>query len=350
MATKHSDHGRRTGGDVNRAGPVKGAVPCVGQAASPTSSGSKTQGEGARSGSGSPHTPSSVGAPTNPRSTAPAAQRATSSSSREPMSPTKSASSPGGKASPAPKATTAAKQPSQIISKQEAADIEMETYGQQENPKWSKWRRNRITDTIAHKVSHCQFVNGKSNEVPQSHLESIVGQKWGIDPVTLQQYVKRKSLEMEQEIEVRPCGLFIDPTKNWLAASPDGVVQYKLTKTKVGLVEVVRPYNHRNHTVTEACKDFCLENNGHLQLKKNHPYFTQMQCQMAVVGVLNADLVVCTDNDIAIVPVGFDADFWKETVKKLEDFYTRAVLPEIKRQNLALAQEEYPEKPTGAHT
>ncbi|XP_032887600.1 uncharacterized protein LOC116979827 [Amblyraja radiata] len=357
MAAKPSNHGMRTGGDVNRAGPVKGAVPRVGQAASPTSSGSKTRGVGARSGPSSPHTPTSVGAPTNPRSTAPAARRATSSSSREPMSSTKSAPSPVGKSSPAPRAvgkvTTAAKQPSRTISEQKAAEIERETCGQRENPEWFKWRSNRITASVAHKVSHSKFVNGKSNEVPQSYLKSIVGQgsnvltppmKWGIDnePVALQQYEKLKSKEMKREVEVRPCGLFIDPAKNWLAASPDGVVQDKKTKTTVGLVEVKCPYKHRNHTVTEACEDryFCLENKDHFQLKKNHPYFTQIQCQMAVAGVNKADLVVYTNRDTAIVPVEFDADFWQETVEKLENFYTRAVLPEIQRQNPAFAREE----------
>lgn len=272
------------------------------------------------------------------------------------MSSTKSAPSPGGKASPAPravgKATTAAKQPSRI-SEQKAAEIERETCGQRENPEWFKWRSNRITASVAHKVSHSKFVNGKSNEVPRSYLKSIVGQgsnvltpamRWGIDnePVALQQYEKRKSKEMKREVEVRPCGLFIDPAKNWLAASPDGVVQDKLTKTTVGLVEVKCPYKHRNHTVTEACEDryFCLENKDHFQLKKNHTYFTQIQCQMAVADIHKADLVVYTNRDIAIVPVEFDPDFWQETVEKLEDFYTRAVLPEIQQQNPAFAREE----------
>ncbi|XP_078266043.1 uncharacterized protein LOC144599179 [Rhinoraja longicauda] len=357
MAAKPSDRGRRTGGDVNRPRPMKGAVPGVGEAASPTASGTKTRGVGARSGPGSPHTPFNVGTPTNPRSTAPAARRATSSSSKEPMSPNKSAPSPGRKASPAPravgKATTAAIQPIRKINEQKAAEIERETQGQRENPEWFKWRSNRITASVAHKISHSKFVNGKSSEVPQSYLKSITGQgpnvlvpamKWGIDhePIALRQYEKLKPEVVKGEVEVRPCGLFIDPAKNWLAASPDAVVLDKLTRTKVSLVEVKCPYKHRNHTIAEACEDrnFCLENKDHLQLKKNHPYFTQIQCQMAVAGVTKADLVVHTNRDTEIIPVKFDTDFWQETVEKLEDFHIRAVLPEIQPLNPALAGEE----------
>lgn len=48
-----------------------------------------------------------------------------------------------------------------------------------------------------------------------------------------------------------------------------------------------------------------------------------------MTGLEQADLVVYTLKELAVVPVTFDPDMWKETVSKLELFYTSAVLPHL---------------------
>lgn len=65
-------------------------------------------------------------------------------------------------------------------------------------------------------------------------------------------------------------------------------------------------------------------------LKTSHSYYTQIQCQLAVTGLRRADLVVHTLRETAIVPVTLDPDMWRETVSKLELFYTDAVLPHLR--------------------
>ncbi|GCB70800.1 hypothetical protein scyTo_0001378 [Scyliorhinus torazame] len=169
--------------------------------------------------------------------------------------------------------------------------------------------------------------------------------KWGVEneSVAIKKYEKLKSEKTGRQISVQPCGLFVDPVKNWLAASPDGVVVDKATGDTVSLLEVKCPYKHRNHTISQACEDsnFCLENKrGEPQLKKGHSYFTQIQCQLAVLDLPKADLVVYTNREVAIIPVESDAKFWEKAVDKLEDFYTRAVMPELRERNPALASEE----------
>ncbi|KAG7242917.1 hypothetical protein INR49_017728 [Caranx melampygus] len=79
------------------------------------------------------------------------------------------------------------------------------------------------------------------------------------------------------------------------------------------------------------------------RLKSSHSYFTQIQCQLAVTGLQQADLVVYTLKETAIVPVTFDSDLWEETVSKLEVFYRDAVLPHLrakKQQETASARAE----------
>lgn len=223
-------------------------------------------------------------------------------------------------------------------------EIERQTRGQRENQEWYHWRQNRITASLAHQVSHSKFANQKTKDIPQSYLKAILGSapsvqtaamNWGIrnENKAVKAYERLASVSKGRDVQVETCGLFIHPTKNWLAASPDGLVKDRHTGETLNILEVKCPYKHREHTVREACKDrdFCLDLNGDsYTLKQQHTYYTQVQCQMAVTGISNADFVVYTNKETAVIPVEFDVEFWKDTELKLERFYTEAVLPNVK--------------------
>ncbi|XP_072557604.1 uncharacterized protein [Paramormyrops kingsleyae] len=225
--------------------------------------------------------------------------------------------------------------------------VEKLTRGQRENPKWFAWRQNRITASIAHRVSHSRFVSGSSQTPPASYLASIVGDgphvmtramAWGVnkESVAARRYQKLKSEELGRPVSIRDCGLFIHPQKSWLAASPDGIVEIPRSSERL-LLEIKCPFNHREKTVAQAChedRNFCLElvdRPGRYQLKRTHSYYTQVQCQMAVVGIHKADFVVYTQCETAIVPVTFDPQFWASVEDKLEMFYMRAVVPHVRQ-------------------
>lgn len=230
------------------------------------------------------------------------------------------------------------------LSKGDIDKIERQTRGQRENQEWYNWRQNRITASLAHQVSHSKFANQKTNDIPQSYLKSIMGSapnvqtaamNWGIrnENKAVKAYERLASVSKGTDVQVETCGLFIHPTKNWLAASPDGLVKDRRTGETQNILEVKCPYKHRERTVREACKDrdFCLDLNGDsYTLKRQHTYYTQVQCQMAVTGIHNADFVVHTNKETAVIPVEFDLEFWKDTEQKLERFYTEAVLPNVK--------------------
>lgn len=226
------------------------------------------------------------------------------------------------------------------------AEIERETRGQRTNPEWHKWRENRITASIAPKIANSKFVKGKSSEVPQSYLKAVLesgsgiqtsAMSWGIrnEKKAVEAYEALKSKTTHRPVRVDDCGLFIDKEKTWLAASPDGIVREADTGKELGVLEVKCPYKHRDKTVTEACRDktFCLEKEGDsYSLKKTHPYYTQVQCQLQVTGLEKADFVVHTNKETVIAPVNFDADFWEKTVPKLEKFYMDAVVPQLEEK------------------
>ncbi|XP_071422391.1 uncharacterized protein [Pithys albifrons albifrons] len=231
------------------------------------------------------------------------------------------------------------------VESQDIPRVEKETRGQWSNPKWYEWRENRITASVAPKIANSKFANGKTDEVPQSYLKAVVNpgpgvqtpaMSWGIrkEKVAVQAY-EQKLRAVGKAVRVEDCGLFIHPDKTWLAASPDGVIKEEGTGKDLGLLEVKCPYKHRNRTVREACKDkdFCLEVDGDsYALKKNHSYFTQVQCQLAAAGFQRADFVVHTNKETAVVPVEFDAEFWGQTVPKLEKFYSEAVVPHLEQK------------------
>ncbi|XP_064313513.1 uncharacterized protein LOC135314361 [Phalacrocorax carbo] len=224
--------------------------------------------------------------------------------------------------------------------------VEEETRGQWSNPKWYKWRENRITASVAPRIAKSKFANGKTDEVPQSYLKAVVSSgprvqtpamSWGVrnEKAAVQVYEQLKSQAVGKPVRVEDCGLFIHREKKWIAASPDGIIKEAATGKPLGLLEVKCPYKHRNRTVREACKDkdFCLEVDGDsYALKKDHAYFTQVQCQLAAAGFQRADFVVHTTKETAVVPVEFDDKFWGQTVPKLEKFYTEAVIPHLEKK------------------
>ncbi|XP_062408923.1 uncharacterized protein LOC134099908 [Sardina pilchardus] len=228
--------------------------------------------------------------------------------------------------------------------------VEVHTRGQSENPNWFSWRQNRITASTAHRISHSRFVSGQSRTPPESYVTAILGEgrnvrtramTWGIEreAQAAQIYQRLKSKVLGRAVKVQECGLFIDPQRAWLAASPDGIVEDKQTGERLLCLEVKCPYKHRENTVREACLQdsaFCLEladeEDQQYRLKTKHSYYTQVQCQMAVTGIHKADLVVFTLRETAVVPVTFDPEFWDDTVAKLEKFYREGVLPRLREK------------------
>lgn len=232
--------------------------------------------------------------------------------------------------------------------------VEVLTRGQSTNETWFSWRKNRITASVADRITRCRFVNNKAQTPPASLVAAVTGEtkrvqtramSWGVEKEAevVRQYQRLKT-SLDRPVLVLGCGLFIDPQRPWLAASPDGIVTDRRTGQWLLVLEVKCPFKHRHRRVEDACRDdpaFCLEiqEDGRkpggapvYRLKRSHSYFTQIQCQLAVTGLQQADLAVFTLKETAIVPVTFDPVLWEETVSKLEVFYRDAVLPRLRER------------------
>lgn len=236
--------------------------------------------------------------------------------------------------------------------------LEVRTQGQRSNPDWFSLRRNRITASVAHSVANSGFANGKTTTAPASYVRAIIGESgrvqtramaWGVEheAEAVRKYQEQQSAALGRALSVRDCGLFIDAERPWLAASPDGIVTDRRTGRWLRCLEVKCPFKHRASSVEAAARSdsrFCLEITDQegapqLALKMTHPYFTQVQCQLAVTGLKMADFVVFTQRDLAVVSVPFDPDFWDQTLERLERFYRDAIMPELRRRSQAWSRE-----------
>ena len=90
-------------------------------------------------------------------------------------------------------------------------------------------------------------------------------------------------------------------------------------------------------------KSFCLEmKDGHLQLKENHNYFYQVQCQEGVSGIKWFDFALLTDpclglNGLLVQRIHFEKIKWEsEWLPKLTEFYFNHLLPGIIKDNSSL--------------
>lgn len=71
----------------------------------------------------------------------------------------------------------------------------------------------------------------------------------------------------------------------WLGAAPDAFVDDQTLLLSSGIAESNGPSSKKDVSSTDACSDphlYCDLCNGTFQLKRNHPYYHQIQLQLIV--------------------------------------------------------------------
>ena len=129
---------------------------------------------------------------------------------------------------------------------------------------------------------------------------------------TIQQYITYQRRNGHPDLAVKKCGLFISEHNNWLAATPDGIVQDPSDISHPQGLEIKN----------EACNssNFCLQadkNTSNVQLKSRHDYYYQVYCTDSQW----CDFVVRTNKDIHIQRIYRDSKWWGQQLSKLIRFY-----------------------------
>lgn len=141
---------------------------------------------------------------------------------------------------------------------------------------------------------------------------------------------------------------FIDTVRPYLAATPD--LLFSCSCCENGVAEFKCPMISKCSNCTGFCSchiPACLNfQNSQLSLNRNHPYFAQVQGQMAITGCLWCDFFVYTCNGIFCERITFDEMYFKELLFDLDIFFTSYIVPEIKTRKvkncLSVEREEEP--------
>ena len=173
------------------------------------------------------------------------------------------------------------------LNKDGAIKIENLTQSQTDNPEWYVERKKRITASNIGLI-----IRQRSSTVPtntvlyllRSNDKSTVAMRYGKETETLAKSAVKEKFTDFNFIE---SGLRIDPHLPYLGASPDGLLINKISGMIEAVIEIKCPLKGKSSKVHNIClehKQFCcyLDEKQNISLKKNHIYYSQIQCQMAL--------------------------------------------------------------------
>ena len=223
-----------------------------------------------------------------------------------------------------------------VLDTKAAAELEQQTQKQATSDLWHNERKLRITASIMKEVCHrrpttsCNaFVKKKIHPKPLNTVAVQYGRAHEQNAISSYlDYYHSHGVAME----LKQCGLVVDTSLPWLAASPDGIVMDPIHGE--GCLEVKCPLSCQTISVEEACRKvtaFCLlEKDGVISLSKVHSYFYQIQTQMHVTKCRWCDFVVWSLLGSPFIQrIQYDAAFMKGAIIKAQKFYFEQFLPAV---------------------
>jgi hypothetical protein len=216
------------------------------------------------------------------------------------------------------------------LTSDQVSAFEEVTRTQAESRTWHVHRIGRVTASIVHKMCSGCPDREKLKTVMRyasfslSHVPAV---KWGREKENTARLPYEQQMQaLHQDFHLRQTGLLVKEDEPFLAASPDGVFECECCGQ--GTLEIKCPYKYR--VSFDGCDEdvfFCLDKNRNL--KRNHPYYFQVQFQMFVVNVSFCHFVVWTPSVFFICKVVCNVEFQTDIVSKCSSFFSRSILPEL---------------------
>lgn len=208
-------------------------------------------------------------------------------------------------------------------SKQDAIELEKKTVAQASSAQWFEARRNRITASQFAKV--CK----RKKEINPKFVDNIFSNASFTSEATSygkshENIAKQVYMEKNHGHHIHDCGIIVNPSYSYLAATPDGKI---CLNGETGILEIKCPFAARNHTIVDAVREipnFCLEmvNETH-NLKKYHDYYYQVQGQLMISGAPFCIFVVYTKKDLFVQKINLDIDFVLNMFERLSSFFEK---------------------------
>ena len=167
---------------------------------------------------------------------------------------------------------------------------------------------------------------------PESQQFYSKATQWGCkhEQTARDTYVALKE-KLHQNLKVRSCGLFINPTYPHMGATPDGIITCTCC-SGMGVLEVKCPYSCRDKSFLEATNNsnfyLKMKSDGGLTLNTTHSYYYQVQAQIKLCNANFCDFVVWNE-DLFIEQIMPDDDFIESVFIKATTFFKVGILPEL---------------------
>ena len=223
------------------------------------------------------------------------------------------------------------------ISKREIAIIERRTRRQAKEDDWFYYRKGIITGTLTCRVSN-SIKKGKNSDTVNVGISkryyfplyypAII---WGRnnEELGIAAFINITK-GMHHNLKVTRAGLRLDENHHFIDASIDGIVTCSCCEPAI--LEVKCPYSIRHGTVAA---------NGHklqyltvdLNLKRNHTYYYQLQTYLGVYKYKMGYFCVYTPQDVLILHIDFNSDFWEKLKNDLYAYYKNYYLKDIFSNN-----------------
>ncbi|XP_063384478.1 uncharacterized protein LOC134670606 [Cydia fagiglandana] len=204
--------------------------------------------------------------------------------------------------------------PEQIVNTEKATKV------QDKSKEWHNLRCCRVTASNFHVA--CHATTGKDHLIqrimnPRAiHTRAITHGKIH-ESTAIAKYEEYFGLKVEKS------GLHISEEFPFLAASPDGLLGDET------VIEVKCPYAARYMPITAVTVPYLESIVGKLHLKRNHPYFYQIQGQLYCSKRKYCNLIIYTFKEIQVIFLQRDDCFINEMVTKLVIFFENHLKPEI---------------------
>lgn len=185
--------------------------------------------------------------------------------------------------------------------------IETETWGQADNATWANQRKGRITaSNFYYGFTRANTI--KANRSINHSVEPLLRKIMGYDaskghnipalnhgkeyePIAKEKYISLMKCN-HKEFTLSESGLFVDPSRPYLGASPDLLVY--CSSCGMGLSEMKIPFSIVNEMLSAKNLPYLVEHDNVTMLRKEHAYFAQIQGQLALPGRTYCDFFVFT--------------------------------------------------------
>ncbi|KZS21144.1 Uncharacterized protein APZ42_011999, partial [Daphnia magna] len=216
------------------------------------------------------------------------------------------------------------------------------TIGQKKTQFWQLFRAGRCTASNAYPIFNANIKKPalwllKKSCYPAEKAFSTEATRYGVDNENrcitkgCKMLTKRN---LHHQFNVTKCGLIISSEFPEVAASPDALFHCKCHG--MGVIEAKCSWKHRYAvSLKEVCtshKDFYLSYDEETQvfnLKKNHPYYYQVQQQLLVTKRKFALFMVYIENDVAVVYVPEDILLCNEIRIRSQFYFREVLLPQL---------------------